>query len=114
VDRRPPPGRLALSTRRGKQFNSMVMRGRDPLTGAERDALLISREDAERLGLAEGQPVIVRSDTGEVRGRVRLAPLRPGNVQMHFPECNPLIAAGVRDPEALVPDYNAAVEVLPA
>ena len=114
VDRRPPPGRLALSTRRGKQFNSMVMRGRDPLTGAERDALFIAAEDAERLGLHDGQAVTVRSETGEVPARVKVAPLRPGNVQMHFPECNPLIAAGARDPESRVPDYNAAVEVVPA
>jgi hypothetical protein len=30
---------------------------------------------------------------------------------MFFPEANPLIAAGRRDPVALVPDYNAVVEV---
>src|ERR1041384_5425665 len=32
-----PAGRFALSTRRGKQFNSMVHRDRDPLNGALRD-----------------------------------------------------------------------------
>ena len=37
----------------------------------------------------------------------------PGNVQMFFPECNPLIRAGERDASG-VPDYNAVVEVLPA
>ena len=39
--------------------------------------------------------------------------IRPGNVQMFFPECNPLIRAGERDASG-VPDYNAVVEVLPA
>jgi hypothetical protein len=53
----------------------------------------------------------VRSDTGEVRARVHVAPIRPRNVQMFFPEANPLIAAGLRDEVALVPDYNAVVEV---
>ena len=113
-DHRPPAGRLLLSTRRGKQFNSMVTGPRDPLTGASRDAVFVSPEDATRLGLREGAPIVVRSASGEVRGRVQVAPLREGNVQMFFPECNPLIAAGVRDPASKVPDYTAVVELVGA
>jgi predicted molibdopterin-dependent oxidoreductase YjgC len=112
-DPRPPEGRYLLSSRRGKQFNSMVFGARDPLTGAGRDALFISHEDAARLGLDEGAPVLVRSGSGEVRARAHLAPLRPGNLQMFWPECNAVIEAGVRDPVAFVPDYNAVVEVIP-
>jgi predicted molibdopterin-dependent oxidoreductase YjgC len=112
-DPRPPEGRLLLSTRRGKQFNSMVVADRDPLTGAGRDALFLSALDAGRLGVADGVPVVVRSEAGEVAARVRIAPLRPGNVQMFFPECNALIRAGVRDEPSRVPDYSAVVEVLP-
>ena len=37
--------------------------------------------------------------------------MRPGNLQMFFPECNPLIRAGVRDPDSRVPDYNALVQI---
>ena len=103
-DPRPPKGRYLLSSRRGKQFNSMVFADADPLTGAARDALFISAKDAAALGLAEGAPVAVRSATGEVRARARIAPVRPGNVQMFWPECNPLIEAGVRDPDSKVPD----------
>jgi hypothetical protein len=33
---------------------------------------------------------------------------------MFWPECNAVIEAGVRDPEAFVPDYNAVVELIPA
>ena len=113
-DPRPPAGSFNLSSRRGKQFNSMVMRANDPLTGAERDALFMAASDAARLGLAEGAAVIVRSADGEVRARVHLSGMRPGNLQMFFPECNPLLRAGVRDPTSSVPDYNAVVEVLPA
>ena len=112
-ERRVPEGRLMLSTRRGKQFNSMVFRERDPLTGAGRDALFISAGDAGRIGVAEGDPLVVRSETGEVRARVHLARMRPGNVQMFFPECNPLIASGRTDASG-VPDYNAIVEVMRA
>lgn len=112
-ERRVPEGHMMLSTRRGKQFNSMVFRERDPLTGAGRDALFISADDAGRIGVGEGDPLIVRSGTGEVRARAHVARMRPGNVQMFFPECNPLIAAGLTDTSG-VPDYNAVVEVLPA
>lgn len=108
-----PDGRFVLSTRRGKQFNSMVFKRRDPLTGAHRDALFVSAADAAALGVGEGDAIRVRSASGEVAARVRIAPMRPGNVQMFFPGANPLIAPGCRDPVALVPDYNATVEILP-
>jgi molybdopterin-dependent oxidoreductase alpha subunit len=113
-DPRPPTGRFLLSSRRGKQFNSMVFRDNDPLTGARRDALFMGSEDAEVLGVADGAPVEVRSDFGAVDARVHIASLRAGNLQMFFPEANPLIEPGVRDPESGVPDYNAVVEVIPA
>jgi molybdopterin-dependent oxidoreductase alpha subunit len=110
-----PAGRYHLSTRRGKQFNSMVWRDRDPLTGATRDALFLSSEDAKRIGLSEGQTISVRAESGAtVRARAHIAPIRAGNVQMFWPEANALIAAGRRDPVSGVPDYNAVVEISPA
>ena len=112
-ERTIPEGHMLMSTRRGKQFNSMVFRDHDPLTGQHRDALFISPEDAARVGVGEGDPILVRSETGAVRARAHIARMRPGNVQMYYPESNPLIAAGVRDASG-VPDYNAVVEVLPA
>jgi molybdopterin-dependent oxidoreductase alpha subunit len=112
-DPRPPDGRFLLSSRRGKQFNTMVFADQDPLTGAGRDALFISPEDAARLGVAEGGRIVVRSEVGQVEARAHLAPLRPGNLQMFYPECNAVIRAGVRDPDSFVPDYNAVVELIP-
>lgn len=108
-----PAGRYRLSTRRGKQFNSMVFEDHDPLTGADRDAVFMSSADAADLGLEEGAAVVVRSSHGEMRGRVHLAPIQPGNVQAHWPEANVLIGAG-RDERSGVPDYNAIVELEPA
>lgn len=107
---------LRLTTRRGKQFNSMVWADRDPLTGAPRDALLIGAEDAGRLELGDGDRVAVRSAHGEVVARIHLAPLHAGDVQMFFPEANPLLDPARRDPEGKVPDYGASVTVerLPA
>ena len=51
----PDDGRLRLSTRRGKQFNSMVQSSRDALTGAARSDVLLSAADAQRLGLGDGE-----------------------------------------------------------
>ncbi len=104
-------GRLALATRRGKQFNSMVQEQKDAITGASRDALLISPADLARLSLVSGTEVIVRSAVGELRCRAFAAPIAPGNAQVHWPEGNVLIASGVRSPESDIPDYNARVTV---
>lgn len=106
-----PDGRLRLSTRRGKQFNSMVQERRDGLTGAARDAVLICEADASQRGLGQGDDVLLRSDTGEMQARVHFAPIAPGNVQLHWPEGNILIGAGRRSPEAGIPDYNAEVSI---
>jgi predicted molibdopterin-dependent oxidoreductase YjgC len=104
-------GTMRLSTRRGKQFNSMVQEPRDAITGATREAVLLSRSDLERLGLRPGQDVVVRSEVGELRCRAHEAPIAPGNVQVHWPEGNVLIADGRRSPDAEIPDYNARVTI---
>jgi predicted molibdopterin-dependent oxidoreductase YjgC len=106
-------GHFRLSTRRGKQFNSMVWNDIDPLTGAARDALFVSEADAGALGVRDGDTVSVRSAHGELRARVHIASIRPGNVQAFFPEANPLLPPNRRDPISGVPDYNAVVEVVP-
>jgi molybdopterin-dependent oxidoreductase alpha subunit len=106
-------GQLVLSTRRGKQFNTIVHQAVDPLTGATRDALFLAEEDATRLGVVQGSAVTVRSEHGELAARVHLAPIRPGNVQVFFPEGNVLLPSGRRDPDSGVPDYNTVVDVLP-
>ena len=104
-------GELHLATRRGKQFNSMVQAEHDPLTGARRDALFISAHDAEMRGLRSGERVRIRSAHGEAMAFVHLADIVPGNVQMHWPEANPLLDRGRIDPHAFVPDYNASVTI---
>jgi molybdopterin-dependent oxidoreductase alpha subunit len=110
----PRDGLLRLSTRRGKQFNSMVQASRDGLTGAAREDVLMSADDAARLGFADGDPVLVRSEHGELRGRARVSAVRPGDVQVHWPEGNTLLDRRARSPQAGVPDYNARVEIMRA
>jgi len=111
-----PEGAFLLSTRRGRQFNSMVQGDRDDHTGARRDSVLISSHDAERLGILNGSSVMLRSENGEMRARAMLAPVKPGTVQVHWPEGQVLIDRTRRSPMAVIPDYNAVVrvEALPA
>jgi anaerobic selenocysteine-containing dehydrogenase len=90
----------------------MVWDDKDPLTGATRDAIFLAKPDADGLRLRDGDRVVVRSAHGELRGRVHLAPIRPGNVQAFFPEANVLLAGGRRDASG-VPDYNTVVDVVP-
>jgi molybdopterin-dependent oxidoreductase alpha subunit len=102
-------GRLRLSTRRGKQFNSMVQRAVDPLTGASRDDVLVSSEDAERLGLRDGDRVRLVSPVGQLTGRAKIDALKPGNLAVHWPEANVLLSREEKDALSHEPDYNALV-----
>lgn len=106
-----PDGTFSVSTRRGKQFNSMVHERVDGFNGAVREAVLMSPYDADRLGLPDGSPVELRAGERAYRGKVLRAPLVPGNLQVHWPEGNVLLDETRRSPQARIPDYNAVVTV---
>lgn len=108
-----PEGQFLLATRRGKQFNSIIHGDKDPLTGARRDDVFMAQEDADRLGLQNGDEIVLRNNLGDFRGRVHIDRIRPGCLQAHWPEINKIIPAGRLDASG-VPDYNATVEVLAA
>ena len=107
------PAVFRLSTRRGKQFNSMVHRDVDPLTGAARDDVLMSADDISRLGLRAGQRVTLRASAGTMKGTLRVAPIKPGNLEVHWPEGNAVLSSTAVDPDSMEPDYNALVTVEP-
>jgi predicted molibdopterin-dependent oxidoreductase YjgC len=102
-----------VSTRRGKQFNSMVQREIDPLTGAARDEVLICQADLDRLGLQEGARVHLQSPCGSFLGRLKAATITPGNLEVHWPEGNALLSPAAIDPESMEPDFNAIVSIDP-
>jgi len=110
-ERRAPKGMFYISTRRGKQFNSMVQRAIDPLTGASRDNILISREDVERLGIADGDLIRLSSNVGSYCGRARIDEMKPGNLEVHWPEGSCLLSREEIDIASREPDYNAIVRV---
>ncbi len=110
----PPPhfgGYFIVSTRRGKQFNSLVYAEIDPLNGAQRDAVLMNPDDAASLNLIHDDRIALMNDIGRYEGRVFLAPIARGNLQIHWPEGNVIIRRGVVDKAGGVPDYNARVTV---
>jgi molybdopterin-dependent oxidoreductase alpha subunit len=108
-----PQGFFHVSTRRGKQFNTLIYAETDPLTGADRDAIFMSGDDAGTLHLKNGDRIALVNDLGRYEGRVFLADLAPGNLQIHWPEGNVIIHRGVVDKGGGVPDYNARVRVEP-
>ena len=61
---------FTVSTRRGKQFNSMVQRDIDPLTGAARDDILISAEDLDTAAVACRSWVDAALGDGSFTGRL--------------------------------------------
>jgi molybdopterin-dependent oxidoreductase alpha subunit len=105
------PGAFEVSTRRGKQFNSLIYAAVDPLTGAARDAVFMNPEDAAALHLRNSDRVVLVNDLGRMEARVFFAPIARGNLQVHWPEANHLIRRGLVDSVGGVPDYNAQVMV---
>jgi molybdopterin-dependent oxidoreductase alpha subunit len=101
-----PAGAFRVVTRRGKQFNSMVHEDIDASTAATRDGVLINPGDAGRMGLVSGDRVRLHNDFGTYRGRVLLAPVTAGTLEIHWPEGNVLVDPKARSPLAKIPAYK--------
>lgn len=108
---RKPEGHFYVTTRRGKQFNSMIYSDTDPFNAADRYDVLLNRSDAEALGIAEGEGIVVHNQYGLFHGRAKFEAVREGNIEVHWPEGNCLIPKGVYEQYAGIPEYNTAVVV---
>jgi len=113
---RPPElvreeGKFRVSTRRGKQFNSMIEDPVDPLNGTAREDVLMNAADASGLGLSNGERIRLRSAHGAFEGRVCHAPIKAGNFEVHWPEGMSLLDGDKIDPGSGEPDYNTLVSV---
>jgi predicted molibdopterin-dependent oxidoreductase YjgC len=108
-----PPGYFYLTTRRGKQFNSMSHGGRDFLMGSSsRRDVLMNPEDAQRLGIRDGQEIRLSSGAGTWIGIARFSAMKERHLQAYWPETNVLITRR-SDPVSGEPDYNALVTLEP-
>ena len=104
-------GWFKVSTRRGRQFNSLIYGEIDPINNAARDSILMNPEDAGDRQFSQHQKVKLISKTGVFEGRILFASIARGNLQVHFPEGNVLIPRGIVDAGGGVPDYNTEVRV---
>jgi molybdopterin-dependent oxidoreductase alpha subunit len=106
-----PLGQFLLTSRRGKQFNSMTYGSRDPLTaGQKRDAILLDARDWAELGIRAGERIVVTSPTGSIQATAAVGPCRRGHAQGFWPECNELLGRKY-DPASGEPDYNTSVRI---
>ena len=108
---RKPEGHFYVSTRRGKQFNSMIYGERDPFTDADRYDILMNENDCKELKIDEGEAIVAYNKHGSFSGRAKFAPVKEGNIAVHWPEGNTIIPESVYEQFAGIPEYNAAVIV---
>ncbi|MGX1902174.1 FdhF/YdeP family oxidoreductase [Thermolongibacillus altinsuensis] len=103
---RKAEGQFFVTTRRGKQFNSMIYSDKDPFNSAERYHILMNRDDAAKLGIREGESIVAYNCHGMMQGRAKFADVKQGNIAVYWPEGNVLIPKGVYEAYAQIPEYN--------
>lgn len=108
---RKPEGHFYVTTRRGKQFNSMIYGEKDAFNNADRYDILINEADANELNIIEGDAIVAYNKFGVYHGRAKYADTREGNIQVYWPEGNVLIPKGVYEKYAGIPEYNTGVVV---
>ena len=101
-----PAGAFRVVTRRGRQFNSMVHEDIDANTAAARDAIMMNPGDVTGLHLSNGDRVRLRNDFGIYEGKVLVANVAAGTIEIHWPEGNVLVNPRSRSPLAKIPAYK--------
>ena len=98
-----------MTIRSEGQFNTVVYEEYDLYRGIDsRNVILLHPDDLARRGLKDGQPVTIRSTTGEMRGVIATAfeKIRAGNAAMYYPECNVLVPRA-SDPRSRTPAFKS-------
>ena len=67
---------------------------------------MMNVSDGARLGLGEGDSVVVATSAGRMRVVVAFAELPPGNLAMYYPEANVLVPRRV-DPASGTPAFKS-------
>ena len=73
-----------LTTRRGKQFNSMVYGDYESFNHGGRYDVLMNKEDADRLSIAEGEGVVLHNGFGVFQGVAKYVDILKGNIEVYF------------------------------
>jgi molybdopterin-dependent oxidoreductase alpha subunit len=103
-------GEFRLMTLRSEgQFNTVVYEDEDLYRGTtRRDVVMMSEADGTRLGLREGDPVTVETETGRMRVVVAFIDIPPGNLAMYYPEANAIVPRRI-DPDSGTPAFKSVV-----
>jgi molybdopterin-dependent oxidoreductase alpha subunit len=105
-----PAGAFRLMTLRSEgQFNTVVYEEEDLYRGnRHRDVVMMAAADAARLGVGEGDRVVVETEVGALEVSAALVDIRPGNVAMYYPEANALVPRRI-DPRSKTPAFKSVV-----
>ncbi|SDH87099.1 oxidoreductase alpha (molybdopterin) subunit [Alteribacillus persepolensis] len=110
-ENRRTEGKFYVTSRRGKQFNSMIYSEKDPFNAAQRYDIFISEQDADTLGIQEGESIVAYNQFGTYQGTAKFEDISAGNIAVYWPEGNILLPKGVYEDHAQIPEYNTAVIV---
>lgn len=102
-------GLFRLMTIRSEgQFNSVVYEETDLYRGNDRrDVVMLSQADADKLGVVEGDKMIVENEVGKMQVVAAIVDIRAGNLAMYYPEANCLVARKL-DPRSKTPGFKKA------
>jgi molybdopterin-dependent oxidoreductase alpha subunit len=96
-----------MTVRSEGQFNSVVYDTEDLYRGnSRRDVVMMSKADADALGLFEGDAVLVESRTGSMIVHTAIVDIRQGNLAMYYPEANVLVPQKL-DPRSKTPAFKS-------
>lgn len=92
-EQRSREGEFKLMTLRSEgQFNTVVYEDEDLYRGnTHRNVVMLSASDAKKLGVREGDRMVVESEAGSMMVAASLIDIRPGNLAMYYPEANALV-----------------------
>lgn len=104
-------GQFYVTSRRGKQFNSMIYSEKDPFNGGHRYDIFMNANDAAKLDIKEGDLIVTYNQFGTYQGNAKFEDISSGNVAVYWPEGNVLLPKGVYEKYSQIPEYNTAIIV---
>jgi anaerobic selenocysteine-containing dehydrogenase len=96
-----------MTLRSEGQFNTVVYEEEDLYRGnARRDVVMMAAEDAEQIGVREGDRVTVTTEAGSMEVSVAIVDIRAGSIAMYYPEANAIVPGRV-DPRSRTPAFKS-------
>lgn len=110
-ENRRTEGQFYITSRRGKQFNSMIYSEIDPFNGGHRHDIIMNSQDAASLAITEGESIVIYNKFGMLQGKAKFDNISKGNIAVYWPEGNVLFRKGIYEKHAKIPEYNTVAIV---